>query len=202
MSPSRHAPCPSVPNMAAEAKSDWNCTNTHCTVHVARYRCLRLAVHHTDLYGIWLRVVNRSQIRPESYQKVLRSTAQCSTIPVSPPDRVPYSTDVATSPRTVPICTEYGRCSQIRLKLYGHVLHSTSQRSAVPVSPPRRAPYLSVRNIAAEAKSDCNCTDMYCAVSLGAARCRCPHLAVHRTYLYGIWLPKPNQTVIVRTYTA
>jgi hypothetical protein len=140
MSPSRHAPCPSVPNMAAEAKSDWNCTNTNCIVRLgaARYRCLRLATHRTDLYGIWLRVANRSQIGPESYQKVLRSTAQCSTIPVSPPDRVPYSTDVATSPRTVPICTEYGRCSQIRLKLYEHVLHSTlsAQRStSVPTSP-------------------------------------------------------------------
>jgi hypothetical protein len=145
---------------------------------------------------------SRSQIRPKTYQKVLRGTAQSSTIPVSPTDRVPYSTDVATSPRTVPICTEYGCCSQIRLKLYGHVLHSTSQRSAVPVSPPHRAPYLSVRNIAAEAKSDCNCTDIYYAVSLGAARCRCPHLAVHCTYLYGIWLPKPNQPVIVQTYTA
>jgi hypothetical protein len=41
----------------------------------------------------------------------------------------------------VPICTEYGSRSQIRLELYEHALHSTSQRSTVPMSPPHRAPY-------------------------------------------------------------
>jgi hypothetical protein len=91
--------------MAAEAKSDWNFTDTYCTVPLgaARYRCPHLTAYR-----------------------------------------------------------------------------------AVPVYQPRRAPYRSVRNMAAEAESDWNCTDTYCAVPLGAAWYRCTRLATHRSDLYGI----------------
>jgi len=129
-----------------------------------QYRCRSLAAHHTDLYGIWPRVANRSQIRPAQYGHVPCTTACHTTILVSLPNRVPCSTGVAASACTVPTCTESGRARQTVAKsdwdctdAYCAVLLVTvryrysrlTTYCVVPVSPPRRALYRPVRKLAA-----------------------------------------------------
>jgi hypothetical protein len=149
-----------------------------------QYRCRRLGVHRAHLYRIW---------RPKPNQTGLVRTRTAQYVSVQ------RGTGVSASPRTVLIYMEYGCARRTEAK---SDRNRTKTYYVVPMSPPRLVPYPSERNMAAAAKSDWNCTDTYCTVPLSAARYRCPHLAAHRTYLYGIWLPKPNQTVIVRTCTA
>ena len=140
-----------------------------------QYRCCRLAVHRSELYGVWQRVANRSQIRLELYGHVLHGTARHSRILVSPPNCVPCSTEW---PRRVPTCSESGCAQRI------------------------------------EAQSDWNCTDAYCTVLLVTVRYWCPCLTAYHVAPNGhihyrpVWNlavrseSKPNQTGIVQTRTA
>jgi len=138
-----------------------------------QYGCRCLTTHCTDLYGIWPRAANRSQIRRAEYRREQSRTSHHSTIPASPPNRVPCSTGVAASPRTVLTCTEYGHAWRTVVKsdrdsmdAYRAVLLVTvryrhpclTSYCAVPVSRPRSAPYRPVQNLAARSKPKPNQT--------------------------------------------
>ena len=86
--------------------------------------------------------------------------------------------------------------SQIRLELYGHVLHGTARHSTILVSLsncvpcstewPRTLPTCleSGRTQRFEAQSDWNCMDAYCTVPLGAVQYWHHHPAAHSARPY------------------
>jgi len=89
--------------------------------------------------------------------------------------------------------------SQIRLELYGCVLHGTTRHSTIPVSrfncvpcstgvavSPYTVPTCSESGRAQriEAQSDWNCTDVYCTVPLGTVQYRHGHCAAHSASPY------------------
>jgi len=159
-----------VPTCSAQYRSSQYDTGVPTEPRTVQYRCRRLAAHSTDLYGIWPRAANRSQIRCVEYGLVQGSTARHSTIPAYPPHRTPCRPVGNMAARGEPNPNKTGRVpthsaqyrcrrlaahgtdlygisphaanrSQIRCVEYACVQGSTARHSTIPPSPLRRAPY-------------------------------------------------------------